>query len=186
MSVITNDDNTNNTSASLAEEEEEESDCSSMSMCSEEDEEEESEDEDGEELDATSVYVSLFAMVDRMERWYAGGARECPEDHVMRVEALLRRSPAVTNVFETREAVDGPHVGGVEYPNDRFRRLAERLEAEKARPRVERARSQATIEDLRAGGGDRAAHRVRDARAAVRAPVGAARELHALSAPRRA
>ena len=148
MRTMSNDDNnTNNntnTSASLAEEEEE-SDCS-MSMCSEEDEE----SEDGEELDATSVYVSLFAVADRMERWYAGGARECPEDHVMRVEALLRRAPAVTNVFETREAEDGPHVGGVEYPSNRFRRLAERLEAEKARPRVERARSQATIEDLRA------------------------------------
>ena len=143
MSVMTNDDNTNNnTSASLAEEEEEESDC--MSMCSEEDEE----SKDGEELDATSVYVSLFAVADRMERWYAGGARECPEDHVMRAEALLRRAPAVTNVFETREAEDGTHVGGLEYPSDRFRRLAERLEAEKARPRVERARSQATIEDL--------------------------------------
>ena len=147
MRTMTNDDNnTNNTSASLAEEEEEESDCS-MSMCSEEDEESE---EDGEELDATSVYVSLFAVADRMERWYAGGARECPEDHVMRVEALLRRAPAVTNVFETREAEDGPHVGGMEYPSDRFRRLAAQLEAEKARHRVERARSQATIEDLRA------------------------------------
>ena len=145
MRTMTNDDNTNNnnTSAPLAEEEEE-SDCS-MSMCSEEDEESE---DDGEELDATSVYVSLFAVADRMERWYAGGVRECPEDHVMRVEALLLRAPAVTNVFETREAVDGPHVGGMEYPNDRFRRLAERLEAEKARPRAERARSLATIEDL--------------------------------------
>ena len=69
---------------------------------------------------------------------------------MLRVEALLRREPAVTNVFETREAVDGPHVGGVEYPNDRFRRLAERLEAEKARPSAERGRSLATIEDLRA------------------------------------
>ena len=178
---MTNDDNTNNntnTSASLAEEEEE-SDCS-MSMCSEEDEESE---DDGEELDATSVYVSLFAVADRMERWYAGGARECPEDHVMRVEALLRRAPAVTNVFETREAED---VGGVEYPSDRFRRLAERLEAEKARPRVERARSQATIEDLRAQAEAIAAHRVRDARAAGGAPVGAARELHAVSVRRRA
>ena len=70
----------------------------------------------------------------------------------MRVEALLRREPPVTNVFETREAVDGPNVGGVEYPNDRFRRLAERLEAEKARPRGERrtGRSLGTIEDLRA------------------------------------
>ena len=142
-----NDDNTN-TSAPLAEEEDEESDRSSMSMCSEEDEEE-SED-DGEELDATSVYVSLFAVADRMERWYASGARECPEDHVLQVEALLRREPPVTNVFETREAVDGPHVGGVEYPNDRFRHLAERLEAEKARPRGERGRSLGTIEDLRA------------------------------------
>ena len=65
----------------------------------------------------------------------------------MRVEALLRRAPAVTNVFETREAED---VGGMEYPSDRFRRLAAQLEAEKARHRVERARSQATIEDLRA------------------------------------
>ena len=74
MRTMTNDDN-NNTSPPIAEEEEE-SDCS-MSMCSEE--EEESED-DGEELDATSVYVSLFAVADRMERWYAGGARECPED----------------------------------------------------------------------------------------------------------
>ena len=64
---MTNDDN-NNTSAPFAEEEEE-SDC--MSMCSEEDEE----SEDGEELDATSVYVSLFAVADRMERWYAGCAR---------------------------------------------------------------------------------------------------------------
>ena len=145
MNVMTNDDDNTNTSAPLAEEEEE-SDCS-MSMCSEEDEEE---SEDGEELDATSVYVSLFAVADRMERWYAGGARECPEDNVMRVEALLRREPPVTNVFETREAVDGPHVGGMEYPNDRFRRLAERLEAEKARPRVERARRLATSEDLRA------------------------------------
>ena len=33
--------------------------------------EEEEESEDGEELDATSVYVSLFAVADRMERWYA-------------------------------------------------------------------------------------------------------------------
>ena len=87
-----------------------------MSMCSEE--EEESEDEDGEERDAASVYVSLFAVVDRMERWYASGARECPEDHVLRVEALLRREPPVTNVFETREAVDGPNVGGVEVTTD--------------------------------------------------------------------
>ena len=79
-----------------------------------------------------------------------GARASAPEDHVLRVEALLRRAPAVTNVFETREAEDGPHVGGVEYPNDRFRRLAERLEAEKARPRAERARSLATIEDLRA------------------------------------
>ena len=91
MSVTNNASNANdnanantNTSAPLAEEEEEESDC--MSMCSEEDEEE-SEDEDGEELDAASVYVSLFAVADRMERWYASGAREYPEDHVMRVEA---------------------------------------------------------------------------------------------------
>ena len=73
------------------------------------------------------MYVSLFAVADRMERWYASSARECPEDHVMRVEALLRREPPVTNVFETREAVDGPNVGGVEYPNGRFRHLAERL-----------------------------------------------------------
>ena len=142
-----NDDNAN-TSAPLAEEEEEESDCSSMSMCSEE-EEEESEDEDGEELDAASVYVSLFAVADRMEQWYASGARECPEDHVLRVEALLRRAPLVTNVFETREAVDGPNVGGLVAADGCFRQLAERLEAEKARPRRER-RSLGKIEDLRA------------------------------------
>ena len=142
----TNNDNANNTSASLAEEEEEESDCST-SMCSEE--EEESEDEDGEERDAASVYVSLFAVVDRMERWYASGARECPEDHVLRVETLLRREPPVTNVFETREAVDGPNVGGVDTADGLFRQLVERLEAEKARPRGER-RSLDTIEDLRA------------------------------------
>ena len=143
MRTMTNDDNNtnnnNNTSASLAEEEEE-SDC--MSMCSEEDEEE-SED-DGEELDATSVYVSLFAVADRMELWYAGVARECPEDHVMRVEALLRRAPAVTNVFETREAEDGPHVGGMEYPNDRFRSLATiedlRAQAEAIAQRIEFAK----------------------------------------------
>ena len=47
-----------------------------MSMCSEEDEE--SEDEDGEELDATSVYVSLFAVADSMERWYAGARASAP------------------------------------------------------------------------------------------------------------
>ena len=93
--------------------------------------------------------MSLFAVADRMERWYASGARECPEDHVLRVEALLRREPPVTNVFETREAVDGPNVGGVDTANGRFRHLAERLEAEKARPRGER-RSLETIEDLRA------------------------------------
>ena len=46
-----------------------------MSMCSEEDEESE---DDGEELDATSVYVSLFAVADRMERWYAGGRARVP------------------------------------------------------------------------------------------------------------
>ena len=95
------------------------------------------------------MYVSLFAVADRMERWYASGARECPEDHVLRVEALLRRAPLVTNVFETREAVDGPNVGGVDIADGRFRQLAERLEAEKARPRGER-RSLGTIEDLRA------------------------------------
>ena len=55
----------------------------------------------------------------------------------------------MTNVFETREAVDGPNVGGVDTEDGRFRQLAERLEAEKARPRGER-RSLGTIEDLRA------------------------------------
>ena len=72
--MTNNDDNNTNTSAPLAEEEEE-SDCS-MSMCSEEDEK--SVDEDGEELDATSVYVSLFAVADRMERWYAGARASAP------------------------------------------------------------------------------------------------------------
>ena len=62
---------------------------------------------------------------------------------------MLRREPPVTNVFEMREAVDGPNVGGVDTANGRFRHLAERLEAEKARPRGER-RSLDTIEDLRA------------------------------------
>ena len=118
-----------------------------MSVCSSEEEDEE--ESEGEELDATSVYVSLFAVADRMELWYASGARECPEDHVLRVEALLRREPAVTNVFETREAVDGPNVGGLVSADGRFHQLAERLETEKARPRGER-RSLGTIEDLRA------------------------------------
>ena len=107
------DDNTNTSAPLLAEEEEEESDCMSVSSS-----EEEEESEDGEELDATSVYVSLIAVADRMEWWYASGARECPEDHVLLVEALLRREPPVTNVFETREAMDGPNVGGVEVTTD--------------------------------------------------------------------
>ena len=68
---------------------------------------------------------------------------------MLRVEALLRREPAVTNVFETREAVDGPNVGGLVSADGRFHQLAERLETEKARPRRER-RSLGTIEDLRA------------------------------------
>ena len=173
MTTVTNDaPNTNanaNAAAPLAEEEEEESDCT-MSMCSEEDEEQ------GEELDAASVYVSLFAVADRMERWYASGARECPEDHVLRVEAPLRREPAVTNVFETREAVDGPHVGGLVTADGRFRQLAERLEAENARPRGD------DRGPARAGGGDRAAPRVREAHAPGRASVGAPRELRLVGA----
>ena len=59
----------------FAEEEEEESD--SMSMCSEEDEEDEEESE-GEELDGEIVYVSLFAVADRMERWYATARASAP------------------------------------------------------------------------------------------------------------
>ena len=171
-----NNNNNANTAAPLAEEEEEEeeeSDCT-MSMCSEEEDEEE--ESDGEELDAASVYVSLFAVADRMERWYASGARECPEDHVLRVEALLRREPAVTNVFETREAVDGPNVGGLVTADGRFRQLAERLEAENARPRGD------DRGPARAGGGDRAAHRVREAHAPGRASVGAPRELRLVGA----
>ena len=55
--------------------------------------------------------MSLFAVADRMERWYANGARECPEDHVVRVEALLRRrGERATNVFETRDD-DSVNVG---------------------------------------------------------------------------
>ena len=146
---MTNADNANdvnaNTSAAFAEEEEEEEEeeSNSMSMCSEEDVEE----SEGEELDGESVYVSLFAVADQMERWYANGARECAEDHVMRVEVLLRRERA-TNVFETRDD-DTVNVGGSVTADGRFRQLAERLEAEKARPRGER-RSLRTIEDLRA------------------------------------
>ena len=136
--------NENASAAPLAEEEEE---SYSMSMCSEEDEEDEEESED-EELDDESVYVSLFAVADLIERWYASGARECFEDHLMRVEALLLRERA-TNVFETREAVDSPNVGGTVTADGRIRQLAERLEAEKARPRGER-RSLGTIADLRA------------------------------------
>ena len=64
----------------------------------------------------------------------------------MRVEALLRRERAVTNVFETRDD-DTVNVGGSVTADGHFRQLAERLEAEKARPRGER-RSLGTIEDL--------------------------------------
>ena len=144
--MMTNANNANANaiaSAALAEEEEQ-SDSMSM-MCSEE-EDEESED-DGEELDGESVYVSLIAVADRMERWYMNGACECPEDHVIRVEALLRRERA-TNVFETRDD-NSVNVGGSVTAGSLSRQLAERLEAEKARPRGER-RSLGTIEDLQA------------------------------------
>ena len=80
-----------------------------MSMGSEKSDDDEESEDDGEEMDGGSVYVSLFAVADRMERWYANGARECPEDHVVRVEALLRRERA-TNVFETRND-DSVNVG---------------------------------------------------------------------------
>ena len=90
MMTNANNNNANANASALRAEAEEESD--SMSMMSSE-EEEESEEDNGEEMDSAAggAYVSLFAVADRMERWYANGARECPEDHVMRVEALLRR-----------------------------------------------------------------------------------------------
>ena len=90
----------------------------------------------------------------------------------MRVEALLRRERA-TNWFETRDD-DTVNVGGTVTADGRFRQLAEKLKAEKARPRGE-WRSLGTIEDLRgtarAGGGDRGAHRAREAHAPG-APLG--------------
>ena len=83
---------------------------------------------------APGAYVLLFAVARRMHNWYVNGARECREDHVMRVEALVLRERA-TNVFETLVTDDGITTA---MTDGRFQPLAAMLEAEKALPRGER------------------------------------------------